>query len=215
MTPYTTTVGRGSNKIDLLGQRFERLAVISQHTSTKGGNTKWLCLCDCGVQKAVLGIHLRNKNTRSCGCLQREVASIKCVPSLEKGYTKMPEYSIWVGIIKRCTNKNCASFKNYGGRGILVSESWGKSFPQFYTDMGPRPSKAFSVDRIDNNGNYSKENCRWATKTEQSNNTRRNVVFQGKNLKQWSVELGFSYATIWERFYRHGTPLMGDRNATV
>lgn len=205
----TTERTRGFNKIDLLGVRFERLLVTSSHQADKNGNSKWLCVCDCGKEKIVYSIHLRSGKTKSCGCLQKEVASTPGATSPTDGYTKMPEYKIWAGMIKRCSNKRCISFKNYGGRGITVSNEWKKAFSSFFSDMGPRPGTQFSIERIDNDGPYSANNCRWATKVEQGSNTRRNVFFQGKTLKQWSVELGFAYATIWERFQKNGTPFKG------
>ena len=213
ITPYTTKRQRGFNKIDLLGVRFERLLVTSQHQADKNGNSKWLCVCDCGKERGVYGTHLRSGKTKSCGCLHKEIASTPGITSPTDGYTKMPEYKIWAGMIKRCSNKRCVSFKNYGGRGIAVSSEWMKAFSSFYSDMGPRPGAQFSIERIDNDGPYSANNCKWATKVEQSSNTRRSVYFQGRTLKQWSVELGIAYATVWERFHKYGTTIKGEINA--
>lgn len=201
------TNNRGANKIDLLGIKFGRLLVISQGKTSKNGMAKWNCVCDCGNNRAIFSIHLRSGRTKSCGCLQKEIASTKGPITPTDGYTKMPEYNIWVGMIRRCSDKNRPGFSNYGGRGIFVADEWKKSFVSFFEDMGPRPGANYSIERIDNNGPYSADNCKWATRVEQNSNTRRNVYFEGKTLKQWSSDLGLAYATVWERFYRHGTPL--------
>lgn len=120
------------------------------------------------------------------------------------GMSNTDEYNIWRKIKNRCLCKTNDSYENYGARGITISNEWQDSFETFYKDIGPRPSKKHSVDRIDNNGNYCKENCRWATKIEQSNNTRRNIYleYDGKNLTitDWSKLIGLDYRILSYRF---------------
>jgi hypothetical protein len=111
-----------------------------------------------------------------------------------------PEWSSWSGMKSRCSDPKARQFKNYGARGIRVSEEWNKSFERFLADMGPSPGEGYSIDRIDNNGDYCKGNCRWATKKQQASNTRVNHVIefngQSKTLMQWAEILGLRYGTI-------------------
>lgn len=127
-----------------------------------------------------------------------------------KGASKLREYSVWNNIKSRCYNKSCKEYKNYGGRGIIISDSWRNDFSQFYKDMGPRPSSKHTIERINNNGNYCKENCKWATYTDQANNTRKNrfLFHDNKRLTvaQWSDLLGIPRVTIHARL-RAGWPI--------
>jgi hypothetical protein len=157
-------------KIDLAGQRFGRLKVISENgRAPKSGAVLWLCRCDCGNTTVVTGGNLRSKITKSCGCYkkEREVENFKT-----HGGTYKPEYSPWKAMRKRCSNKNDIHYHLYGGRGIRVCSRW-DNFENFLEDMGPRPSKKHSIDRINPNGNYEPSNCRWATPTVQARNKRK------------------------------------------
>lgn len=131
---------------------------------------------------------LKSGNTMSCGCYKSEQAA-------SHGMSDSSEYKIWDAMLQRCGNPKTQKYTAYGGRGITVCAEW-SSFEQFYKDMGPRPSKDHSIDRIDNNGNYCKENCRWATRKEQQNNKRSNRMLTCKGethtLTQWAAELGIS-----------------------
>jgi hypothetical protein len=115
-------------------------------------------------------------------------------------------YAIWKSMRTRCCNKNCAAYKHYGGRGIKICQRWMDSFENFLNDMGERPSMEHTLDRIDNNGDYCVENCRWATQLEQKNNTRKNAFlsFNGKTqtIAYWARELNLSPATISGRYQR-------------
>lgn len=124
------------------------------------------------------------------------------------GMTKSSEFNIWQGIIARCCVESNQAYAYYGGRGITVCDRWKNSFENFYQDMGPRPSKAHSINRIDNDGNYNPHNCKWATQTEQANNTSSNKLItykdNTKTLIQWASVLGIPYNTLWARIFTYG-----------
>ena len=162
--------------IDLRGQKFGRLIVLIRN-KTYPKSTHWICKCDCYNFSSVESIGLRYETTKSCGCLRRELRT-------KHGLFKTDEYSIWKGIIDRCHNQSKQDpeiWARYGGRGIEVSKEWRNDVSKFYEDMGPRPSKRMTVERIDNNKGYCKENCKWATRKEQGRNRHDNhiVVFNG------------------------------------
>ena len=187
--------------LNLTGNRFDRLTVrLRVPPNSKDGRAVWECECDCGNIVYVRADSLRKGNTRSCGCLRNEKLEEN---SVTHGMRHSPEYSVWCDIKTRCYNRNHEHYHCYGGRGITVSDEWKESFEAFYRDMGPRPSSDHSIDRKNNDLGYSKENCRWATRVEQANNTRTNLIidFDGerKSLKTWCSELGLHYRTIYRR----------------
>jgi len=155
-------------KLDLAGQKYGRLTVISEHGRSKNKNVLWLCKCDCGNTTVIPATIIRRGITISCGCFRDEMSSKR---RKTHGYSYKDEYLIWQGMKKRCLNKNCKAYPMYGGRGISICERWNK-FENFLADMGPRPSKDHSIDRKENDGNYEPTNCRWTIPTVQARNTR-------------------------------------------
>lgn len=192
--------------IDLTGQRFVRIRVIKYYGKEYGSKArKWYCLCDCGKELLCSTTDLRSGDTTSCGCKRNERVQLL---NKTHGLTKTNEYAIWLNIIQRCTNINNPGYKNYGGRGISISDEWRNSFLSFLNDIGKRPSLLHSVERLDNNKNYCKENCVWALKDQQANNTRgcRFITFNGKtqSLKRWAKEIGIGNNSLQRRFDLHG-----------
>lgn len=154
--------------IDLTGQTFGRWTVL-RRAENRRNLTCWLCSCSCGTTKEVRSTQLRNGNSKSCGCFQKERAT-ECATT--HGKRKIQGYNAWWNMIDRCYNENNKKFNHYGGRGITVCDKWKNDVSSFLRDMGPRPSPRHSVDRIENNKGYSPDNCRWATYEVQSHNQR-------------------------------------------
>lgn len=124
------------------------------------------------------------------------------------GMSRSLEYSSWHAMKSRCLDPKHVAYKRYAGNGITICPEWIDSFDQFYIDMGLRPGKAFTLERVNNNKGYCKENCRWATRKEQNNNRRNTIIIEidgvYKSLTQWCQELNLNYHAIWRRIHRHG-----------
>ncbi len=172
--------------IDLSGRTFGRWTVTDRPAVRKL-KSGWAveCRCSCGNIRYVYQTSLLKGVSQSCGCLQKNVVSaIHGVHYL----TKSPEYFSWGGAKQRCFNPNAPKFGSYGGRGITMCDRWANSFAAFYEDMGPKPTRGHSLDRIENDGNYEPGNCRWATRTEQQKNKRKKRSVLQKQLEE-SVRL--------------------------
>ena len=187
------------------GSRFGRLTVSSRNPmNSPASQPRWDCQCKCGKTTTVLAGHLRSGKIASCGCL-------RCEPyHRTHGLTATPEHISWVAMRGRCLNLNNRAYARYGGRGITVCREW-ESFERFLADMGPRPSPAHSLDRIDNNGPYSPENCRWATRTEQSRNRRSVPRYEHEGisltLPEWAERTGIAPSTLEYRVKKKRWPI--------
>ena len=164
-----------------IGSKYNRLTVIGEAGRDKHGRAKWLCLCDCGTETTAVGNCLRSGHKRSCGCYR-----------IKHGLEKHPLYGTWSNMKQRCYNPNTPRYAHYGGRGITVCNEWRDSFPQFLSDMGERP-EGTSLDRIDVNGDYTPDNCRWATKIEQNLNRRANYQVAPEFYKLLTEPIVFEY----------------------
>ena len=194
--------------MDLTSNRYGRLVVLSGGVRTSNNKVAWICRCDCGNMKKVSGENLKTGHVKSCGCLKSDLLSIRNkLMSTTHGESngKSSEYYSWVSMRKRCLNPKHKSYKDYGGRGIAICERW-NSYDNFIFDMGRKPTKSHSIERIDNNKGYSPENCKWGTKEEQSNNQRSNRILewngQSMTLSKWAKKRKMSTAILSYRLKR-------------
>lgn len=156
---------------DLTGQRFGRLQVVKYYGSNKNGRALWLCQCDCGNKKTILGGSLIQKLTFSCGCYNKEQAR-KRRTKHSMSFSKL--YKVWQGMKTRCYNENFIYYKNYGGRGITICDEWKNNFQIFYKwAINNGYKEELTIDRINNDDIYEPSNCRWITRAEQNRNQRK------------------------------------------
>lgn len=188
---------------DLTGQRFGRFTVICRGNNDNQGKPKWKCLCDCGNVREVLSSNLLKGCSNSCGCLQKELLS-KRMTKIGESRTRL--YKIWNNMALRCNKKENKDYKNYGGRGIEVCEEWKNflKFKEWSITNGYKDN--LTIDRIDVNGNYEPLNCKWATRSEQSNNRRECIYLtkenETKTITQWERELGFKTGSMLARYHK-------------
>jgi hypothetical protein len=187
--------------LDITGMKFGKLTALhisGRHMSPSRKHIMWLCVCDCGNHINVRLNNLRSGGTVSCGCKKLEGNSNR-----KHSKTGTTEYRAWAHMKARCSNPNHVDFHNYGGRGIKVCQRWSESFEAFLEDMGQRPSDMTSIDRIDVNGDYSKDNCRWANAYIQSRNKRTNRYYSLNGielcLSDWATKLGIGVPSLMER----------------
>lgn len=185
-----------------IGEKYNSLTVL-RYSHSEGNFKYYTCQCDCGNIKNIQIYNLIKGKSKTCGCI-----------SIKHGLYSSPEFAAWREIKYRCNTKTSRAYKHYGGRGIRVCERWMESFENFISDMGYRPSDNHSLDRIDNNGHYScgkcsecinngwQSNCRWATKRQQMNNTRKTIICEYNGIKkpvsEWAELLGVKRNTIHE-----------------
>ena len=188
-------------KLNLIGQKYGRLLVISEAGKNRFGQILWHCRCNCGNESIVYGNDLKNGHTKSCGCLKRAQIIER---STTHGLSRTVEYRAWKGAEKRCINSSYKSFHRYGGRGI---EFRLPDFQEFFEHIGPRPSDKHSLDRIDTDKHYEIGNLRWATTEIQDRNKSNNryLTYQDETLclAEWTEKLGFSKSLISKRL-KHG-----------
>lgn len=196
-------------KLDLTGQKFGKLTAVSEAAPNARGQYMWNCVCECGQTRVVRTINLRAGTSRSCGCTNPKNFNTDRVLDPISGKMVRPDgYGSWKAMQSRCYTQSDPSYSDYGGRGIRMCDRWlGQGgLSNFLADMGPKPDKHYSVERIDPNGNYCPENCRWANPFEQSNNRRglNWITHNGKTqtITQWNRELGLGVGGLELRLRR-------------
>lgn len=185
------------------GARFGFLKV--QHRDLEHHRScMWVCVCDCGNTTSVRSDHLKSGATESCGCYRDKLLKDgkRTVHGECKRAGKSVEWKVWHGMLQRCYDEKYKAYFRYGGRGIRVNRRW-MTFSRFLSDMGRRPTSKHTIERKDNDGNYCKSNCRWATRKDQANNRRtsRWIKCFGKKrtLSQWAAQSSVPYGTIQRR----------------
>lgn len=205
MTQYITLPKQA---IDITDQKFGRLTALGPIGYNKNQGVVWLCRCECGNVKEIHSGNLRSGVTKSCGCWMRELVGLRFATH---GNTAHPLYGTWVKMIDRCDNPKVKHYANYGGRGIFVCDEWHSSFDvfcEYVSSLLNYGMSGYSLDRIDNDGNYEPCNVRWATDMEQARNSRHAhlIEFCGKIqcVTAWSEETGIPRGTLNSRLFQGG-----------
>lgn len=188
----------------MIGKQFGRLTVIEEIGRTKHRTILWKCRCECGGEATVTTHNLRCGNTQSCGCLHREKTKMI---NYKTGQYKSRLYQTWINMKTRCHTPTAWEYKNYGARGIIICEEWRHDFKVFYDwAMNHGYTDELTIDRIDNNGNYCPENCRWVDRVTQNRNQRNSrwITHNGetKHLFDWADEFGINRNTLAHRLKR-------------
>lgn len=194
---------------DLRGERFGRLVVLRQASPDKSGRARWECRCDCGKTTIAAAVRLKRGLSNSCGCLRLDKVKAS---SITHGITRQKDdkpripkiYQTWANIKTRCTNPKTPYYDRYGGRGIKVCDEWMNDFQSFYDwAIANGYQEGLQIDRIDNDGDYTLENCRWVTKEVNANNKRNNLVLEQNGKRhtaaEWSRITGISQKAIYTR----------------
>lgn len=189
--------------LDLTNVRFGLLVALNVNGRKRNYKT-WLCLCDCGNSHTVSSFHLTGGYTKSCGCATSKWLSES---SSTHGMSNTVEYEAWKMMKRRCLNPNDKFYFNYGGRGIKICDRWLASFENFLLDIGKKPSDSYSLDRINSDGNYEPNNCRWATRKQQASNRKSNrwIEYNGERLilQDWATKTGIPVANLHFYLKRH------------
>lgn len=202
---------------DLTGEHFGRWTVIEYAGRGNHGEVQYKCRCDCGTERVLRRTSLTSGNSKSCGCLSRDVAKER---STTHGDSKIRLYRIWAGIIQRCCNdRERYEWEKYGGRGINVCTEWHKyeAFRDWALSNGY--SDKLTIDRIDNNGDYCPENCRFTTPKENSRNRRntKRLTINGetKTVVEWCEQLGLSQYTVYDWIRKKGNAYAEQRISEI
>lgn len=203
-------------KNDHSGEQYNRLTLIERvkdEVSPSGSITeRYLCRCECGVEKVIAWKHIKSGNIKSCGCyrndkkseIYKQVSEKLSVRNTIHGMTGTRLYRIWGNMMSRCSDRNNPAWENYGGRGITVCDEWHDSDSFFNWAFSNGYNDKLTLDRIDNEREYSPNNCRWADRTQQANNKRSNVMitYNGQTLTmaEWAKVLGINYKVLHNRF---------------
>lgn len=197
-----------ANAKNLSGRTFGRLTAVGpiRKVKDKSGRSLivWQCRCSCGNVIETRSCNLISGDTASCGCLHIDTVVAR---STKHGHAKRsgesPEFSAWARMVSRCEQPSMRNYAYYGGRGIKVCDRWRHSFSAFLEDMGPKPTRRHSIDRIDFDGDYEPSNCRWATHLEQMANTRRNRMLtafgETLHMQEWCRRMGIKQQLLWDR----------------
>lgn len=191
--------------VDLTGQTFGRLTVVSRAENSNGGKARWLCKCECGNDCIVHASALRSGNTKSCGCLRAEISHDRVVTH---GMSRTSLFHVWRAMKDRCLNPNNRSYKNYGGKGVRVCDEWLDSTTFFDWARSSGYEDGLTIERIDVNGDYCPENCKWIPFAEQARNKTNNLMIEidgvSKCLAQWCDEYDMSYFMVSQRIRKLG-----------
>ena len=191
---------------NLVEQKFNKLLVISRAENTKQGRAQWNCKCDCGNSLIVRGSYLLNGHTQSCGCLRKEKSSEL---NTVHGKTNTKIHAVWKSMKQRCFDENIKNYEIYGGRGITVCDEWKHDFQSFYDYVSQLPhygEEGYSIDRINNNGNYEPGNVKWSTRKEQARNRRscRYIYYEGEfmTVAELSEKTGVPARKLYSKLYK-------------
>lgn len=191
----------GHKRLNLVGNKYHKLTVVEFAGLDTRRNSRWLCRCECGGMAVHTGCNLKRGAIKTCGCEQH-------AKRVDLKAEDHPDFGIFEGMLARCYTTSHPRFDNYGGRGVKVCDRWREGgFWVFLEDMGPRPTHDHSIDRYpDTAGDYTPDNCRWATPKQQANNRRTNKVLtyrgEAKTMKEWAEVLGINYHTLKARIRR-------------